>query len=102
MSEVLTQHENIGLTDEDQSWLAGFGVDPTWQDDPKARNHLNDLIELGSMRLDEPINQGNRSAIIDARTMFMHFVGVEQDTLDVFLGNLSTDEDLEAFFKSLG
>ena len=97
MSEVLTQRENIGLTDEDQSWLAGFGVDPTWQDDPKARNHLNDLIELGSMRLDEPINQVNRSAIIDARTMFMHFVGVEQDTLDVFLHQNPTIIPLDTF-----
>ena len=97
MSEVLTQRENIGLTDEDQSWLAGFGVDPTWQDDPKARNHLNDLIELGSMRLDEPINHVNRSAIIDARTMFMHFVGVEQDTLDVFLHQNPTIIPLDTF-----
>ena len=100
MSETLTIPVKMELTDSDQRWLVSFGVDPSWQNDPNDRDQINNFIELGSRRLDEPNNQADRALIVDARLKFMDFIGIAQTTIDAFQDSHPTIIPIDTFIDT--
>ena len=63
----LSQEPTSVLTREDQQWLVAYGIDSAWTQDPELLQSLNDTIISGSLRLNEPVNQGRWQEVVSAR-----------------------------------
>ncbi len=98
---IRTEHE-VSLTPDDQVWLASFGVDPLWQDNPALLDELTSIIAIGSRRLNDPVNQTTEAhtEIIQARIQFMNFIGVPEATLGTFLAIKPTIVPLDTFINT--
>jgi hypothetical protein len=79
--EVESTEASAQLTEADQAWLANFGVDPSWQTEPKVRDELNQLMSLGSKHL-SPAGDEQWQEVVDARERFMKFAGMEEATIE--------------------
>lgn len=90
------------LTTDDQAWLASFGVDRSWQDDPRRVNWLSETIATGSRRLDEPETQTTEAytEIIDAREEFMRFANIPDEALSIFKSISPTIIPLDTFINT--
>jgi len=99
-NEVLPEHNTIELTLDDQSWLYSFGVDPSWQDDPTLAVELNELIRMGSERINESYDESQHQQIILAREKFFGFVGIDAETLRAFRQVNPTIIPLDTFIST--
>ena len=83
-SEVLLSQEFTILTKEDEQWLSSYGVDNTWTKDPEQFKSLNDTVNLGSFRLNEPENREKRQDVISARRDFLKSIGLSAKIIDAY------------------
>jgi hypothetical protein len=84
IAEVISESIICELTAADLEWLAGFGVDSSWMDDPIAAVEVNELLKIGSYRLDESPDKDMRQSVIVAREKFFEFVGIDEVALNTF------------------
>ena len=80
----LSQEPTSVLTGEDQQWLVAYGIDSAWVQDPELLQSLNDTIISGSLRLNEPVNQGRWQEVVSARRSFFEFVGLSAELIDSY------------------
>ena len=80
----LSQEPTSVLTREDQQWLVAYGIDSAWTQDPELLQSLNDTIISGSLRLNEPVNQGRWQEVVSARRSFFEFVGLSAELIDSY------------------
>lgn len=99
-TEQLLQPTETRLTEADQLWLARFGVDPSWQDNPEAVADINGLIELGSMHINGIESEASPLAIEEARERFMAFVGIENETITKLRINSPRLVPLDTFIQT--
>ncbi len=88
------------LTPKDQDWLDSYGVDSAWQSDTALRQSLNELIELGSLRLYKSVNQDRWLDVVSARISFLNFVGIADDFIKEFQTNYPTITPLDTFIST--
>ncbi len=96
-TETYTKPILLTLTPEDQAWLEGFGVNPAWQNDTTRLQSLNELIVIGSLRLDGSVNQDRWQHIVSARIKFLEFVGISDDLIDEYQSQHPTIIPLDTF-----
>ena len=98
----LPSEPELQLIPADQAWLASFGVDPAWQNNPEIVSELSRVIITGSKRLDEPVNQTveAHTEIMAAREQFMRFVGIPDETMRTFRVEKPTIIPLDTFIDS--
>ena len=95
--EAQDNQDLFDLTPKDQGWLDSYGVDPAWQNDAALRQSLNELIVIGSLRLDESVNQDRWQEIVSARISFFNFVGMTDDFIEDYQLNHPTIIPLDTF-----
>ena len=95
--EAKHDQDLLVLTPKDQYWLDSYGVDSAWQNDTTLWQSLNELIAVGSLRLDESINQDRWQEIVSARISFFNFVGMADDFIEEFQLNNPTIIPLDTF-----
>ena len=98
----LPSEPELQLFPADQAWLASFGVDPAWQNNPEIVSELSRVITTGSKRLDEPDNQTveAHTEIMVAREQFIRFVGIPDETMRTFRVESPTIIPLDTFIGS--
>ena len=99
-SELLIDPAGCYLSETDIDWLASFGVDPSWQDDPSVVTKLNELVSLGSFRLNESDNDPRYLEVIAARETFLTYVGIEESILNKFKETSPTLIPLDTFINT--
>lgn len=81
-TEETTEPHVTGLTAADQVWLVSHGVDPTWSDDQIAVAELQEIIEIGSHRLNPGYDDEATRRVVAAREQFFAFAGVDKKVVD--------------------
>ncbi len=77
------QLPHVWLTAEDQPWLSSYGIDPSWHDNMPLRTQLDQVITLGSHKINRSDDDATRRQVIQAREYFLDFIGVEPATINL-------------------
>lgn len=78
---------DVRLIDEDQAWLATFGVEADWLTDETLRDELDELVRVGSMRVNAKDSGVSQDDIVQARFKFLEYAGIDESVIERVLPN---------------
>lgn len=89
------------LSQKEDTWMTDFGFDLSELSNIDTANKLNSLIEKGSYRLGVRGQDISLPEVVGARQEFLHWVGVDSETVNKFRTYSKTLTPLDKFVDSM-
>lgn len=90
----------LEVTDQDLAWIVNFGAEYPREDDRTLVHQLNELVDLGSVRMNPQTDVELRSEVVSARESFMNIVGVKPGPISRFKKDRPTLLPLDTFINA--